>query len=182
MPEIFRASPDHYFQAKEPAPVVREFMEEVPNATFAERVVFLRRNFPQRQGRKITWILEGGGATSLYCPGQRAQRDVDIITSTQTMADQFEGSWPYFHARSVEHWLTKRGFKATPDNINYLLWSHVPLHFENGELLVAAPLILAASKLHLYDQKPPRPQDLIDVEMLGVPIARVQKVIEYLAA
>lgn len=182
MSERFRASPDHYFISREPAPKVRDFITENPNPTFKLRVDFLRSEFPQRTGRNINWIMEGGTAVAILCPHLgREIKDLDIITLTKSMADEFTGTWPYFHARWVNDWLEKRKFKVTPKNISYVLRGNVPLHVEGGELLTMAPAILAASKLYLYDKLPPRPQDLIDVASLGVPKQKALGVIQRLA-
>lgn len=181
--ESLRASPDQYFRPRDPAPRVRNFIEQTTNPTFSQRLDFLRGEFPQRKGRNINWILEGGTAVALYCPHlQRPIRDLDIITLTQGMADEFTGTLPHFHARSIEYWLEKRGFKATSENISYIMRGSVPLHIEGGELLTLAPAILAASKIHLYDRLPPRPQDLTDVINLGVPKEKYFGVIQRLAA
>lgn len=178
-----RLSPVEYFSAREPAPRVRDFIEQTHNPTFSARLAFLRKEFPQRSGRKINWILEGGTAVALYCPHlKRPIRDLDIITLTPSIANEFVNTFPHFHARSIEYWLDKRGFKSTMKNINYVMHGSCRLHIDGAELLTLAPAMLAASKVHLYDKLPPRPQDLEDVRNLGISKDKYFGVIDRLLA
>lgn len=187
MLEGFRATPDQYFIPKEPSPRVKRFLQENPDPSWQKRVNFLLLHFPQKDRRSIEWVPEGGFAVSQYCPEQgRRIKDIDIITRSQAMANEFKGkveipSKPesesvelYFHTRWVNDWLRERKWEVSTDNINYLFYSSIPLPVEGQELLFIAPLHLIASKTCLYGPKHPRTQDELDNKMMGADDPKIQ--------
>ncbi|HZQ29993.1 MAG TPA: hypothetical protein VFA93_02865 [Patescibacteria group bacterium] len=175
-----RASGEFYIPPKESSPRVKTFTES-KDMTFIGRFDFLEREFPQN--RFASWVIEGGTGVALLVPHlDRQIRDFDILTTSRSMVDEFKDAWPYFHVRWVNDWLEKRGFPVTDDKITYIMRSRVPGYRDGRIAPVLAPALLAASKIHLYDTLPPRPQDILDVQSLNVPLPKIERVIQRLSA
>lgn len=175
------ASGEFRITPKESSRRVKTFTES-KELSFLARLDFLNKEFPQTRG--TSWQIEGGTATAIYVPDKnRPIRDIDILTSSKSMADEFIDALPYFHARWVNDWLEQRRWRVTQDKINYIFQKSVRMPIgEDRIAMLMAPTVLAASKIRLYRGKPPRPQDRLDVQYLGISEAKIQAVLQRLAA
>lgn len=158
------------FTGYKPAFKVARFIEQRPVPSWEKALHFLLDNYPQTQAGRLRYVIDGSTAVKLHVPQRQPDPiDVDLITTSQTLAFEFANS-RLFDAKFVQQWLAARGIVRATGSGHF--WEMVDkLDFQGREVLVLNRPALAASKFLPYYGRMPRRSDERDLFLLGIPIA-----------
>lgn len=145
-------------------PQVDAFYRETPGHTWEELLLFLITTFPQIENDKLLYIFEGGAAVHLLNPARKAPGDLDIIFRDERLRDKLNT----LPAKPAKTWLESLGITSVPENIDYFFANYQTVDFRGHRIYLPTRVALAFTKSVPYWYKPPRPQDLKDIELLGV--------------
>lgn len=175
--------PNAPFIHNNPSERVRKFLKENPEADWRICLNFLLDNWPQVVAGEVQYVIEGGTAVKLLFPQRGKPADVDVISRSEEMEEEFQGASKKLDVKRIEFWLAVR---VWPHNLRYFdsekaefLFTHTrEVEFMGRELLVLNEIALAASKEMPYSgSRSKRPKDITDLELLRQDPLEVEKLI-----
>lgn len=167
------------FNPSKPANYVLEFLEEFPDASWRERLLFFTASYPARSASgAFDWLIEGGVAVYLTNPSRREPRDVDILTTSSNIKQELVNT-PGFDVKTPELWLGQRKLPTTASAQRKLLSSASLVDVDGLSVPILNPVALAVSKFistHPYESR--RVQDLDDLDLLNVELSEIHAFID----
>lgn len=172
---------------EKPSAEVQRFLADNPEASWRESLGYVLTHWPQVRDGNVDYLIEGGVAVKLLFEERQEPLDVDILTRSQEMEKNFRNSRK-FDVKSLSFWYSARLYPYNVNALNnvaegdFLFDMNQKVTFDGRDVLILNPLGLAVSKTLRYGDRDPRAIDVSDLELLDQDPAKIQEVIERIAA
>lgn len=169
----------------QPSAEVQRFLRENPQATWVECSGYLLDYYPQMLAGKVQYLIEGGTALRLLYPQRREPKDVDVLTRSRRMVEDFRNSRK-FDVHDLAFWFGDRVFHGRtldPRQGEFLFDYNEQVDFQGRTVLTFSRLALAASKMMSFREMPyPREHNREDLRLLNQDPQEVQALIARIRA
>ncbi len=156
-------------QKPTPSERVLSFLESPHWPEWQKRLHFLLDNFPQKIDDQIIWLLDGGTAVHLAFPDRKEPDDIDVITTSKSMALEFSLTGTLaFDVKHTEDWFRFHFLQHDEELVKNLLDHNAVRNFEDRTVLCLDNLALAAGKYSWAKGKILREKDIHDLYYLDV--------------